>query len=204
MAEEQACKFTVNGFQYDLKVGPDTKLADILRRELGLTGTKIGCGDGQCGSCVVLIDGKAVRSCTFPARRAEGKQVLTIEGLAASWGKPGQLHPLQRGFIDHGAIQCGFCTPGLLMAATGLWNKMVETGEVPDDTEIKRALGRNTCRCTGYASILLAVRSAFHEYETGEPLPPVEIETMEPLRVVGRSYARPDAVAKATGAAKFA
>jgi len=201
--EKSRVRFSVNGVEHDLKVGPDTKLADILRRDLGLTGTKIGCGDGQCGSCVVLVGGKAVRSCVLPARRVEGKQVLTVEGLAATWGKPGQLHPLQKAFIDHGAIQCGFCTPGLLMAAAGLWSKMVDAGAVPDGEEIKKALGRNACRCTGYAGILRAVRSAFHEYETGEPLPPVDIETVEPLRVVGHSCPRPDAAAKATGAAKF-
>ncbi len=207
MGEENTrVKFAVNGVERDLLVGADTKLADILRRDLGLTGTKIGCGDGQCGSCTVLVDDKPVRSCIYPARRVDGKQVLTIEGLAATWGQPGQLHPLQRAFIDHGAIQCGFCTPGLLMAAAGLWNTRtrVGAGAVPDDEEIKKALGRNACRCTGYASILRAVRSAFHEVETGEPLPPVDIETIDPLRVVGHSYAQPDAVAKVTGAARFA
>lgn len=205
MAQEKSrVRFTVNGVEHEVEVGPDTKLADVLRRDLGLTGTKIGCGDGQCGSCVVLLDGRAVRSCTYAARRAAGKQVVTVEGLAATWGKPGELHPLQKAFIDHGAIQCGFCTPGLLMAAAAMWNKMVETGTLPDDEEIKKALGRNACRCTGYTSILRAVRSAVHEYETGEPLPPIDIETLEPLRVVGRSHPRPDAVAKATGAARFA
>lgn len=205
MAEEKRrIRFTVNGVEREVEAGPDAKLADVLRRDLGLTGTKIGCGDGQCGSCTVLVDGRATRSCVLPVRRVEGKQVITIEGLAAAWGEAGQLHPLQKAFVDHGAIQCGFCTPGLLMAAAGLWSRAVAAGAVPDDEEIKKALGRNACRCTGYASILRAVRSAFHEWETGEPLPPVEIETMEPLRVVGHSYPRPDAVAKATGAAKFA
>ncbi|MBN1137636.1 MAG: molybdopterin-dependent oxidoreductase [Anaerolineae bacterium] len=205
MAEEKKkIRFTVNGVEREVEAGAGAKLADMLRRDLGLTGVKIGCGDGHCGSCTVLVDGKAVRSCVLPAWRVEGKQVITVEGLAATWGKEGQLHPLQRAFIDHGAIQCGFCTPGLLMAAAGLWNKAIAAGAVPDDEEIKKALGRNACRCTGYASILRAVRSAFHEWETGEPLPPVEIETLEPMRVVGHSYPRPDAVAKATGAAKFA
>src|SRR5690606_28414667 len=132
-----------NGVEREVEAGPETKLADVLRGELGLTGTKIGCGDGQCGSCTVLVDGKAVRSCVLPVRRVEGKQVITVEGLAAMWGKPGQLHPLQRAFIDHGAIQCGFCTPGLLMAAAGLWSKAVGAGALPDDEEIKKALGRN-------------------------------------------------------------
>jgi xanthine dehydrogenase molybdenum-binding subunit len=196
-------KLTVNGIEYDLQVTPDTKLADVLRNDLGLTGTKIGCGDGQCSSCVVLLDGRPVRSCVYAARRAEGKQILTVEGLAATWGDPDDLHPLQKAFVDHGAVQCGFCTPGLLMAAAGMWHKMVASGTIPGDAEIIKTLGRNACRCTGYASILRSVRSAIHEYQTGEPLPPIEIETMEPLQVIGHSYPRPDAVDKVTGAAKF-
>jgi xanthine dehydrogenase molybdenum-binding subunit len=197
-------RLRVNGVDHDLEVTADTRLADVLRHDLGLTGTKIGCGDGHCGACVVLVDGKAVRSCVWPARRAEGKEVLTIEGLAASWGDPGELHPLQKAFVDHGAVQCGFCAPGAIMAAAGLWNKMMAYGQLPAVEDIKRALARNACRCTGYASILRAVRSAIHEYQTGKPLPPLEIETLEPLHVIGHSYPRPDAVAKVTGAAKFA
>ena len=194
-------KLTVNGVERDLEVAPDAKLADVLRRDLGLAGTKIGCSDGQCGSCVVLLDGRPVRACVYPVRRAAGKQVLTIEGLAASWGDRDELHPLQQAFIDHGAVQCGFCTPGMLMAAASLWNKMVASSSPVTDVEIKRALGRNACRCTGYASILRAVRSAAHEHQTGEPLPPIAIETLAPLRVIGHSHPRPDVVDKVTGAA---
>jgi len=197
-------RLKVNGVEQEVTAGPDTKLADLLRNDLGLTGTKIGCGDGHCGSCVVLLDGRAVRSCVYAAQRAAGKEVLTVEGLAASWGEPDDLHPLQRAFIDHGAVQCGFCTPGLLMSAAALWNKMAASGTIPTDNEIKRALGRNACRCTGYASILRSVRSAIHQFETGEPLAPIAIETVEPLRVIGHSFPRPDAVDKVTGAAKFA
>jgi selenium-dependent xanthine dehydrogenase len=210
MTEEKTrIKLTINGTEHQFEVTPDANLADVLRRGLGLTGTKIGCSDGQCGSCVVLLDGKAVRSCVFPVRKATGKEVLTVEGLAGTWGKPGELHPLQQAFVDHGAVQCGFCTPGLLMAAAALWNRMVASGSVPDDDaslerEIKRALARNACRCTGYGSVLRAVRSAFHEYQTGEALPPIDIETVAPLRVIGHSYPRPDAVAKVTGTARFA
>jgi aerobic-type carbon monoxide dehydrogenase small subunit (CoxS/CutS family) len=202
--ETTKIRLSVNGTEHELEVAPDVKLADLLRRDLSLTGTKIGCSDGQCGSCVVLLDGRAVRSCVYPARRAEGKEIITVEGLAATWGDPDELHPLQKAFIEHGAVQCGFCTPGLLMAAAGLWKKMVASDTVPDDEEIKKALGRNACRCTGYASLLRAVQSAIQEYQTGQALPPIEIETLEPLRVIGHSYPRPDAVAKATGAAKFA
>ncbi len=112
---------------------------------------------------MVLLDGRPVRSCVYPARRAAGKQVLTIEGLAATWGDPDELHPLQQAFIEHGAVQCGFCTPGMLMSAAALWNKMVNPEEeLPPITDrvLKHVLGRNACRCTGYASILRAVRSA--------------------------------------------
>ncbi|MBU0702771.1 MAG: (2Fe-2S)-binding protein, partial [Chloroflexi bacterium] len=145
-------KLTVNGVEHDLEVSPDARLADVLRLDLGLTGTKIGCGEGQCGSCTVLLDGRPVRACAYPARRAAGKQVLTIEGLAASWKDPDvreprsndELHPLQRAFIDHGAVQCGFCTPGMLMAAAALWNKLVAASPSSvANEEIKRALGRN-------------------------------------------------------------
>jgi xanthine dehydrogenase molybdenum-binding subunit len=204
MGEDKSkIELKVNGVEQEVTIGPETKLADVLRGELGLTGTKIGCSGGQCGSCTVLLDGRPVRSCVYAARRAAGKEVLTVEGLAASWGEPSELHPLQQAFIDHGAVQCGFCTPGLLMSAAGLWNKMAASGTIPGDKEIKRALGRNACRCTGYASILRSVQSAIHEFEAGEPLPPMAIETMEPLSVIGNSYPRPDAVDKVTGAAKF-
>ncbi len=205
-------KLIVNGTAHDLEIDPDTKLADVLRRDLGLTGTKIGCGDGRCGACTVLLDGKPVRACIYPAHRAAGKQILTIEGLAASpdlggFPKPPRskstLHPLQQAFIEHGAVQCGFCTPGLLMAAAALWNKMVASSNPVTDEEIKRALGRNACRCTGYASVLRAVKSAVHEHQTGEPLPPIAIKTLAPLDVIGHSHPRPDVVDKVTGAARF-
>ena len=199
-------KLTVNGIRHDLDLGPNCSLADLIRNDLGLTGTKVGCGDGQCGTCVVLLDGRPVRSCVYPARRAAGKQVLTIEGLAASWGEPEELHPLQQAFVDHGTVQCGFCTPGMLMSAASLWAKLVNPEEeLPPITDhvIKHVLGRNACRCTGYTSIMRAFKSAIHQHETGEPIPPIEIKTMPPLQVIGHSHPRPDAVAKVTGAAKF-
>ena len=197
-------RLTVNGVERELEVDRDAKLADVLRGDLGLTGTKIGCGDGQCGACVVLVEGSAVRACIFAARRAAGKQVLTIEGLASSWGHPGELHPLQQAFIDHGAVQCGYCTPGMLMTAASLWNKMLASSHpAVTDNALKRALSRSTCRCTGYASVLRACKSAIHEFVAGEPLPPIKVTTMPPLRVIGHSHPRPDAVEKVTGAAKF-
>ncbi|MGD8792372.1 MAG: molybdopterin-dependent oxidoreductase, partial [Anaerolineae bacterium] len=206
MTEERTkIKLTVNGIKHEVEVTAETKLADVLRHDLGLTGTKIGCSDGQCGSCVVLLDGRAVRACVYPARRAEGKLVVTVEGLAATWGEPGELHPLQKAFVEHGAVQCGFCTPGLLMAAAALWQRMTQAGDGEvGEAEIRKALARNACRCTGYASVLRSVRSAIHEHRTGQPLPPVAIETIAPLQAIGRSYPRPDAVDKVTGRAKFA
>jgi CO/xanthine dehydrogenase Mo-binding subunit/aerobic-type carbon monoxide dehydrogenase small subunit (CoxS/CutS family) len=200
-------KITINGINYTVDVPPETSLATVLRDHLGLTGTKIGCGDGQCGACTVLLDNRPVRSCVFPVRRVVGKQVITIEGLAATWGDPNELHPIQRAFIDHGGVQCGFCTPGLIMAAASLWAKMVDPEEKLDpitDSVIKNVFSRNVCRCTGYAGIVRAMRSALHEFETGQPLPPAAIEGIEPLRVVGHSPPQPDAVAKVTGAAIYA
>jgi xanthine dehydrogenase molybdenum-binding subunit len=147
-----------------------------------------------------------VRACVYPVGRALGKQVLTIEGLGSSWGEPETLHPLQRAFIDHGAVQCGFCTPGLLMAAAGLWNTVVNASPrmIITDNEIKRGLSRSACRCTGYASVLRAIRSAIHEYQVGEPLPPLEVCTLAPLSVIGRSQPQPDVEDKVTGKARFA
>ena len=199
-------KLTVNGVEYDADVALDARLSDVLRRDLGLTGTKVGCGEGQCGSCVVLVGGRPVRSCRYPVGRAVGKRILTVEGLAASWGDPEELHPLQRAFIEHGVVQCGFCTPGLLMSAAALWNKVTSSTPPPpvSEKEIVQAIARNACRCTGYASVLRALRSAFHELCTGQPLAPIEIQTTAPLQVIGRSHPRPDAVDKVTGVTRYA
>ncbi|MGD1992443.1 MAG: molybdopterin-dependent oxidoreductase [Anaerolineae bacterium] len=201
-----ALHLTVNGAEFDLSLDSHTKLVDVLRCELGLTGTKVGCGDGHCGACVVLLDGRPIRSCVYPARKAAGRKVLTVEGLAASWGDPAELHPLQRAFIDHGVVQCGFCTPGILMSAVALWNRKASAeGDLSTITEdeIKKALRRNACRCTGYASIIRAVKSAALEATMGEPILPLDLDTMPPLHVIGRSPPRPDAVAKVTGTARF-
>jgi CO/xanthine dehydrogenase Mo-binding subunit/aerobic-type carbon monoxide dehydrogenase small subunit (CoxS/CutS family) len=198
---------TVNGIDYTVDVAPETNLATVLRDHLHLSGTKIGCGDGQCGACTVLLDNRPIRSCVFPVRRVVGRQITTIEGLAATWGDPNELHPIQQAFIDHGAVQCGFCTPGLIMAAASLWAKMADPQEELDpitEDVIKHVFGRNACRCTGYASIIRAIKSAVHEFETGHPLPPAAIDRIEPLQVVGHSPPQPDAVAKVTGAAKYA
>ncbi|MBW1971423.1 MAG: (2Fe-2S)-binding protein [Deltaproteobacteria bacterium] len=141
---------TVNGERYDLEIKPNRTLLDLLREDLGLTGTKKGCGLGECGSCTVLLDGEPVKSCLILALQANGKEVLTIEGLGK--GKP---DPLQIAFVEKGAVQCGFCTPGMIMTAKALLNKNPQ----PNDLEIKEAIAGNLCRCTGYNKIVEAIKS---------------------------------------------
>ena len=143
----------VNGQETSLRVEPGERLLDLLRERLGLTGTKEGCGNGECGACTVLVDGLAVNSCLYPALEAEGKEVTTIEGLL---GPGGRLSPVQRAFVDHGGIQCGFCSPGMIMSATAL----LAANPSPSDEEIRDALVGNLCRCTGYVQILASVRAA--------------------------------------------
>lgn len=143
---------TVNGEPVRLLVSADATLLEMLRDELELTGTKCGCGEGECGACSVMLDGKLVNSCLVLAAECEGAEVLTIEGLR----RGGQLHPLQKAFIDQGAVQCGFCTPGMIMAAYALWT----ANPAPTEYEVKRALEGNLCRCTGYRKIIDAVLAA--------------------------------------------
>ena len=145
--------FTINGSAARLEVEPSARLIDVLREGLGLTGTKEGCGEGECGACTVIVDGRAVNSCLFPALEAEGKAVRTIEGLE---GPERKLSPLQQAFVDRGAIQCGFCTPGMIMASQAL----LERNPDPSDDEIREALAGTLCRCTGYVQILEAGREA--------------------------------------------
>ena len=145
--DEVTLSFAVNGRDETLNVPPLRPLADVLRDDLDLTGTKLGCRAGDCGSCTVLLDGEPVASCLLPAVRAEGRAVTTIEGLASD----GELHPLQRAFRERNASQCGYCIPGLIMAGVTLDE---ETGD------IARALAGNLCRCTGYESIVAAIAEA--------------------------------------------
>ncbi len=146
---KQELKLTVNGQPYELYVNPKTLLVQVLRDELGLTGTKRGCESGSCGACTVNLNGMAVKSCEILALQANGGEVLTIEGLAHGQ----ELHALQKAFLDYGAFQCGFCTSGMLMCAKGLFN------ENPNPTieEIKECIDGNVCRCTGYNSIIRAL-----------------------------------------------
>jgi len=145
-------RLQVNGFAYDLLIEPHWTLLDVLRDALGLTGTKEGCGKGECGACTVIIDGEATLACLILAIRAQGKNILTVEGLA----RHGRLEALQEAFVKYGAIQCGFCTPGMLMAAKALLSQNPH----PTPEEIKNALSGNLCRCTGYVKIIEAVRKA--------------------------------------------
>jgi len=146
--------FAVNGKQRTSQSLPATPLARVLRDELDLKGTKIGCGQGECGACSVLIDGTLVCSCLTPVCRAAGKTVMTVEGLAAHDG--GLLHPLQTAFIEHGALQCGFCTPGMLMSSYALLKKNPD----PTEADVVEGLAGNLCRCTGYRKIIEAILDA--------------------------------------------
>lgn len=151
MRQPLAC--SVNGMELRLEVRPGIRLIDLLRVELGLTGTKEGCGEGECGACTVLVDGRPVNACLYPALEAEGRRITTIEGLAEP---DGALSPIQQAFVDHGGIQCGFCTPGMILAAKAL----LDDNPDPTDREIREALVGNLCRCTGYAQIVKSVSHA--------------------------------------------
>lgn len=145
--------FILNGDAVNIEVDAQWTLLYLLREVLELTGTKEGCGYGECGACTVIIDGQAVNSCLYPVMEAEGRTITTIEGLAS---KDGQLHPLQTAFINEGAVQCGFCTPGMIMSAKAL----LDSKDKPTEEEIKDAIAGNLCRCTGYVKIVDAIKSA--------------------------------------------
>jgi aerobic carbon-monoxide dehydrogenase small subunit len=145
-------RLSVNGEAVSLQVPETRLLIELLREDLGLTGTKKACGSGDCGACTVLLDGKPVNSCLVLALEAEGKQVTTIEGLAPK----GEIHPLQRAFIEGGAIQCGYCTPGMILTGKALLDKNPD----PSETDVRRAIEGNVCRCTGYYKIIQAILHA--------------------------------------------
>ena len=142
----------VNGEPRSLEVEGRTLLVHALRDGLGLTGAHIGCDTSQCGACTVLLDGRAVKSCTVLAQQADGREITTIEGLS----RDGEMHPLQRSFVEHHGLQCGFCTPGVILTATDLLSHNAS----PSDDEIRRALRGNLCRCTGYQGIVESIRAA--------------------------------------------
>jgi carbon-monoxide dehydrogenase small subunit len=143
---------TVNGVETEVAVAPNTTLADMLREQLHLTGTKKGCEMGDCGSCTVILDGRPVNSCLVLAMQASGRTVTTIEGLATEKG----LHPLQEAFVEKGAIQCGFCSPGMILSGKSLLDQHPN----PSEADIRRAISGNLCRCTGYQKIIEAIKSA--------------------------------------------
>jgi aerobic carbon-monoxide dehydrogenase small subunit len=145
----------VNGEEKELLIREDALLVDVLRDDIGFTGTKRGCGEGECGTCTVLIDGRPVNSCLILAALVQGKEIITIEGV----GTPENLHPIQQAFVDEGAIQCGFCTPGMVMSTKAL----LDHEKNPDEQQIRKALSGNLCRCTGYVKIVKAVKKAAEE-----------------------------------------
>ncbi len=145
-------KLTVNGKIQEVDVQPWDTLLDVIRQQLGLTGTKEGCGHGECGACTVIMNGKTVNSCLVLAVEADGKQVTTIEGLSLT----GKLHPVQQAFIDEGGLQCGFCTPGMVISAKAL----LDENPNPTDEEIRRGIAGNFCRCTGYTKIIKSIKAA--------------------------------------------
>ncbi len=147
--------FSVNKRPVEIEVEPQVTLLDLLRNTLNLTGTKEGCSTGDCGACTVLVDGEPVCSCLMPAVEVEGQEITTVEGLACD----GELHPLQKALIAHGGIQCGFCTPGVLLSAVAL----IERNPHPTEGDIREALAGNLCRCTGYDKIVRAVQAAAKE-----------------------------------------
>jgi aerobic-type carbon monoxide dehydrogenase small subunit (CoxS/CutS family) len=146
----------INGQNVTVNIRADELLVDVLRDRLGLTGTKIGCNEGECGACTVIMDGQPVLSCLIPAMRAQGRDILTIEGL----GDGETLHPLQQAFVDHGAVQCGYCIPGFIMSAKAL----LDAKPHPSREEIKEAIAGNLCRCTGYVKIIEAIEAAVDDH----------------------------------------
>jgi aerobic-type carbon monoxide dehydrogenase small subunit (CoxS/CutS family) len=160
MDMEKTISFTLNGKKTDILIDPTNTLLWVLRNQLGLTGTKYGCGMGFCGACTVLIDNEAVRSCTLPVGDVSGKKVITIEGLARN----GKLHPVQQAFVDHDALQCGYCTPGMIMNATALLMKNPK----PSREDIIKGMEDNLCRCGAHVRIIKAVETAGQAMKGGK------------------------------------
>ncbi len=157
--KKEIAHFKINGRQYELLVAPNMTLDEVLREQLDFTGTKRSCGVGECGSCTILVDGNPTLACSTLALAVRDKEILTIEGLA----RGGQLHPLQQAFVEGGAIQCGFCTPGMIMMAKALLDENLNCSR----EEVKEGLGGNLCRCTGYVKIVDAVLAAAETMKKG-------------------------------------
>src|SRR5512138_864094 len=191
----------VNGVQHTFEPVAGETLSTLLRERLRLTGTKIGCEEAECGACTVLVDGEPVVSCIYPAERADGKSIITIEGLAQRVHEEMKLHPLQEAFVEHGVVQCGFCIPGQIMTAYAL----LKRNPNPTKDEVRFALKDTLCRCAGYPSIENAILAAAQALRTGEPVQkPTHIpNSIHDHKVVGHSHLRPEAVEKVTGMAKY-
>jgi len=197
---ENKISLTVNGQQHSLTVTPTETLADALRKRLKLTGTKIGCEEAECGICTVLVNGEPTLSCVYPAGRAGGKDILTIEGLAKSEDGRLILHPLQEAFVQHGAVQCGFCIPGQILTSYALLKRNPD----PTSDELRHALKDTLCRCAGYPTIENAIMDAAKALRTGAPiLPPHIPDSINAKHIIGRSQIRPDAIEKVTGDALY-
>ena len=160
--KKQQIRMTINGKPYEALVEPRMTLVDFIRAELGLTGTHVGCEQGVCGACTILMDGKPVRACLMLAVQADGATLTTIEGLLQPYG---QLHPIQQAFVEANGLQCGFCTPGFVMTT----HELLQQKPDPSDEDIKEALGGNLCRCTGYESIIASVRLAAKKLKEAPP-----------------------------------
>ncbi len=150
-------RLIVNGKSYKISIPPWRTLLEVIREDLKLTGTKEGCGLGECGACTVIMDGRTVNSCLVLAAEADGEQITTIEGLTDG----DKLHPIQQAFVDHGGLQCGFCTPGMIMSAKAL----LDEKPTPTEDEIKRGIAGNLCRCTGYTKIIESIKAAAKDIE---------------------------------------
>jgi carbon-monoxide dehydrogenase small subunit len=157
--EKRIIQLRVNGEEYETVVAPHETLLEVLRDRLSLTGTKEGCGEGACGTCTVLLDGKPVRSCLTLAVEVQGREITTIEGLAPL----GELHPVQKAFVEYGAIQCGFCSPGMILTTKAL----LDENPNPTEQEARQAISGNVCRCTGYAKIVEAMLKAAERVQGG-------------------------------------
>jgi carbon-monoxide dehydrogenase small subunit len=157
---KQIIELIVNGDRHQVAVEPGWSLAEVLREELNLTGTKVGCHQGDCGACTVLVEGRAVSSCLTLAAECHQREITTIEGLAPD---PGRLHPLQEAFVEHGAVQCGFCTAGMILSAKAF----LDANPAPGEAEIRHGLSGNLCRCTGYVKIVEAVQAAAAKMAAG-------------------------------------
>ncbi len=188
-------QFWVNGKEKTVEINEGEMLSDVLRYRLSLTGTKVSCSESECGVCTVLVDSLPVLSCNYPAQKADGKQITTIEGLA----KNGKLHPLQEAFAKHGAVQCGFCTPGQIMTAAALLHEIPD----PSISDIKSALTDTLCRCGAYPAILNAIQSAANNINHGLPIDFPSLDYESDLEVVGQVIQRPEAIAKVSGEAIY-